>query len=77
MKNHERKKCSWLDLFIASALLMAGGCQSPGHGRNDGPTPSRLDTVTLDTEFVLGSVDVAVLLPPGFEPGSTPHTLLL
>ena len=72
-----KNQIQWASVTLAAAMLLAGGCQSSGHWRNGGPTPSRLEAVTLDTELVPGSVDVAVLLPPGFEPGSTPHTLLL
>ena len=59
---------------LASAQNGPARFAEEGNSRSD---TSQLRTVTLDTELVPGSVDVAVLLPPGFEPGSTPHTLLL
>lgn len=38
---------------------------------------SVLETITLETELVPGSVDVAVLLPPGYKANSKPIRLLL
>ena len=74
--------------IIISALLM--GCWQSANNASDPTTrsphsllstkegnASKLESITLNTELVPGAVDVAVLLPPGYEVDSTPYRLLL
>ena len=50
---------------------------NPKTDSDAGGRSSRIKTTVLDTELVPGSVEVAVLLPPGYQADSPPYCLLL
>ena len=66
---------------IRIALLLAscvtGTSLAIANDGDEGRKPSRLESMTLNSELVPGPVEVAVLLPPGFSQQDKPHRLLL